>query len=85
MNLTETVSANLHMEDASTAILLAASCILTVLLIVRGWRLIAGMFELRAKDKQIRAKDKQIRAKDKEIASLKAEISRRDAIRNKYL
>lgn len=78
MNLTETVSANLHMEDASTAILLAASCILTVLLIVRGWRLIAGMFELRAKDKQIRAKDK-------EIASLKAEISRRDAIRNKYL
>lgn len=78
MNLTETVLANLHMEDASTAILLAASCILTVLLIVRGWRLIAGMFELRAKDKQIRAKDK-------EIASLKAEISRRDAIRNKYL
>lgn len=78
MNLAETVSANLHMEDASTAILLAASCILTVLLIVRGWRLIAGMFELRAKDKQIRAKDK-------EIASLKAEISRRDAIRNKYL
>lgn len=78
MNLTEMVSANLHMEDASTAILLAASCILTVLLIVRGWRLIAGMFELRAKDKQIRAKDK-------EIASLKAEISRRDAIRNKYL
>lgn len=71
MNLTETVSANLHMEDASTAILLAASCILTVLLIVRGWRLIAGMFELRAKDK--------------EISSLKAEISRRDAIRNKYL
>lgn len=71
MNLTETVSANLHMEDASTAILLAASCILTVLLIVRGWRLIAGMFELREKDK--------------EIASLKAEISRRDAIRNKYL
>lgn len=57
MNLTETVSANLHMEDASTAILLAASCILTVLLIVRGWRLIAGMFELRAKDKQIRAAD----------------------------
>lgn len=49
------------MEDVSTAILLAASCILTVLLIVRGWRLIAGMFELRAKDK--------------EIASLKAEIS----------
>lgn len=78
MNLTETVSANLHMEDASTAILLAASCILTVLLIVRGWRLIAGMFELRAKDKQIRAADKK-------IASLKAEISRRDAIRNKYL
>lgn len=78
MNLTETVLANLHMEDASTVILLAASCILTVLLIVRGWRLIAGMFELRAKDKQIRAKDK-------EIASLKAEISRRDAIRNKYL
>lgn len=71
MNLTETVLANLHMEDASTAILLTASCILTVLLIVRGWRLIAGMFELRAKDK--------------EIASLKAEISRRDAIRNKYL
>lgn len=78
MNLTETVSANLHMEDASTAILLAASCILTVLLIVRGWRLIAEMFELRAKDKQIRAADKK-------IASLKAEISRRDAIRNKYL
>lgn len=78
MNLTETVSANLHMEDASTAILLAASCILTVLLIIRGWRLIAGMFELRAKDKQIRAADKK-------IASLKAEISRRDAIRNKYL
>lgn len=78
MNLTETVSASLHMEDASTAILLAASCILTVLLIVRGWRLIAGMFELRAKDKQIRAADKK-------IASLKAEISRRDAIRNKYL
>lgn len=78
MNLTEMVSASLHMEDASTAILLAANCILTVLLIIRGWRLIAGMFELRAKDKQIRAADKK-------IASLKAEISRRDAIRNKYL
>jgi len=78
MNLTETVLASMHMEDVTTAILLAASCILTVLLVIRGWRLIAGMFELRAKDKQIRAKDK-------EIASLKAEISRRDAIRNKYL
>ena len=78
MNLTETVLANLHMEDASTAILLAANCILTVLLIIRGWRLIAGMFELRAKDKQIRAADRK-------IESLKAEISRRDAIRNKYL
>ena len=78
MNLTETVLASMHMEDVTTAILLAASCILTVLLVVRGWRLIAGMFELRAKDKQIRAADKK-------IASLKAEISRRDAIRNKYL
>ncbi|HBO59856.1 MAG TPA: hypothetical protein DD624_08120 [Alphaproteobacteria bacterium] len=78
MNLTETVLASMHMEDVTTAILLAASCILTVLLVIKGWRLIAGMFELRAKDKQIRAKDK-------EIASLKAEISRRDAIRNKYL
>ena len=78
MNLTETVLASMHMEDVTTAILLAASCILTVLLVIRGWRLIAGMFELRAKDKQIRAADKK-------IASLKAEISRRDAIRNKYL
>ncbi len=85
MNLTETVLASMHMEDVTTAILLAASCILTILLVIRGWRLIAGMFELRAKDKQIRAKDKQIRAADKKIASLKAEISRRDAIRNKYL
>ena len=78
MNLTETVLASMHMEDVTTAILLAASCILTILLVIRGWRLIAGMFELRAKDKQIRAADKK-------IASLKAEISRRDAIRNKYL
>ena len=78
MNLTETVLASMHMEDVTTAILLAASCILTVLLVIRGWRLIAGMFELRAKDKQIRTTDKK-------IASLTAEISRRDAIRNKYL